>query len=71
MYAVLLLTAPGNPSPLRAQQQSLSPENLRIVQTMNKMFDAAQADDIPKFNSVVATHFYMFDGGVRFTGEAP
>ena len=34
------------------------------------MFAAARADDIAKFDSVVAPGFYIFDGGLRFNGDS-
>jgi ketosteroid isomerase-like protein len=37
---------------------------------VNTIFTAARADDIAKFDSVIASDFYMYDGGVRFNGDA-
>src|ERR1700704_2969348 len=30
----------------------------------------ARADDVAKFDSVIAPEFYIYDGGVRFNGDA-
>lgn len=37
---------------------------------VSTLFTAARTDDVAKFNSVTASGFYIFDGGVRFNGEA-
>jgi ketosteroid isomerase-like protein len=37
---------------------------------VSTIFTAARADDIAKFDSVIASDFYMYDGGVRFNGDA-
>jgi hypothetical protein len=53
-----------------AQQKRLTADERRIVQRVSTLFDAARADDVAKFNSVIAAEFYMFDGGARFNGDA-
>jgi hypothetical protein len=37
---------------------------------VSTIFTAARADDVAKFDSVIAPVFYIFDGGVRFNGDA-
>jgi Domain of unknown function (DUF4440) len=56
--------------PARAQQNSLSSDQKQVVDTVSTIFIAARADDIAKFNSVIALGFYIFDGGARFNGDA-
>ena len=59
-----------NTSTVRAQQKALTAEQTKIVDTVNTVFAAARADDIAKFDSVVAPGFYIFDGGLRFNGDS-
>ena len=40
------------------------------MNTVSTIFTAARADDVAKFNSVIASDFYIYDGGVRFNGDA-
>jgi ketosteroid isomerase-like protein len=54
----------------KAQQKVPTDDQSQILDTVNKMFMALRTDDAAKLNSVVASDFYMFDGGHRFTGEA-
>jgi hypothetical protein len=56
--------------PARTQQNSLSSDQKQVVDTVSTIFIAARADDIAKFNSVIALGFYIFDGGARFNGDA-
>jgi ketosteroid isomerase-like protein len=56
--------------PARAQQNSLSSDQKQVVDTVSTIFIASRADDIAKFNSVIALGFYIFDGGARFNGDA-
>jgi ketosteroid isomerase-like protein len=37
---------------------------------VSTIFNAARADDLAKFDSVIASDFYIFDGGARFNGDA-
>ena len=46
-----------------------TPEQTQIVDTLNTLFAAARAENVEKFNSVLAPNFYMFDGGLRLNGE--
>ncbi|HEY1742582.1 MAG TPA: nuclear transport factor 2 family protein [Granulicella sp.] len=59
-----------NATIVRAQQNALTADQTKIVDTVNTVFAAARADDIAKFDSVVAPDFYIFDGGLRFNGDA-
>jgi ketosteroid isomerase-like protein len=54
----------------RAQQKSLSPDQKQVVDTVSTIFTAARTDDVAKFDSVIASDFYIFDGGARVNGEA-
>jgi ketosteroid isomerase-like protein len=40
-----------------------------VIDTVRTIFAAALTDDTPKFDSVIAPDFYLFDGGVRFNGD--
>jgi len=57
-------------STARAQQKSLTPDQQQVVDTVSTIFTAARADDLAKFDSVIAPGFYIFDGGARFEGDA-
>jgi hypothetical protein len=57
-------------SAARAQQKALTNEQTQIVDTVNTMFAALRTDDAAKLNSIIASDFYMFDGGARFNGES-
>ena len=59
----------ANPLTARAQQTQLIADQEQIVDTVNVLFVAARADDVAKFDSVLAPGFYMFDGGDRFNGD--
>jgi hypothetical protein len=59
----------ANVSAARGQQKLLTPEQRHIVDTVSSMFTALRTDDIPKFDSVIAPDFYIFDEGTRFNGE--
>src|SRR4030081_3213686 len=51
-------------------QHKLTAEQTQIVDTVSTIFTAARADDVAKFDSVIASDFYIYDGGVRFNGDA-
>ena len=53
-----------------AQQKSLTPDQQQVVDTVSTIFTAARADDLAKFDSVIAPGFYIFDAGARFEGDA-
>jgi len=59
-----------NVSTARAQQKSPASEEKQVVDTVNTIFTAARADDVAKFESVIASDFYIFDGGARFNGDS-
>jgi ketosteroid isomerase-like protein len=48
----------------------LTAEQSQIVETVNTIFTAARADDVAKFDSVIAPDFYIFDAGARFNGDS-
>jgi ketosteroid isomerase-like protein len=41
----------------------------QVVETVSTIFTAALTDDTAKFDSVIASDFYIYDGGVRFNGD--
>jgi hypothetical protein len=54
---------------VRAQQTSLTSDQKQVVDTVSTIFTAARADDVAKFDSVIAPGFYIFDVGARFHGD--
>ena len=54
---------------VRAQQTSLTSDQKQVVDTVSTIFIAARADDVAKFDSIIAPGFYIFDGGARFNGD--
>jgi ketosteroid isomerase-like protein len=58
-----------NVSTARAQQKSPTFEEKQVVDAVSTIFSAARADDVAKFDSVIASGFYIFDGGARFDGD--
>jgi hypothetical protein len=60
----------ANVSTARAQQKLLTADQTQIVNTVSTIFTAARTDDVAKFDSVIASDFYIYDGGVRFNGDA-
>jgi ketosteroid isomerase-like protein len=57
-------------STARAQQKSLASDQKQVVDTVSTIFTAARADDVAKFDSVIAPGFYIFDVGARFNGDS-
>src|SRR5260370_38977479 len=53
-----------------AKQKLLTADQTQIVNTVSTIFTAARTDDVAKFDSVIASDFYIYDGGVRFNGDA-
>ncbi len=53
-----------------AQQKLLTADQTQIVNTVSTIFTAASTDDVAEFDSVIASDFYIYDGGVRFNGDA-
>jgi Domain of unknown function (DUF4440) len=45
-------------------------DEAQIVDTVSTIFTAALTDDVAKFDSVIASDFYIFDGGARFNGDS-
>jgi hypothetical protein len=58
-----------NVSTVTAQQTSLTSDQKQVVDTVSTIFTAARADDVAKFDSVIAPGFYIFDVGARFNGD--
>jgi len=69
VFALALIFS-ANVSTVRAQQKPLTAEKTEIVNTVSTIFTAASTDNVAKFDSVVASDFYIFDGGARFNGDA-
>jgi ketosteroid isomerase-like protein len=59
-----------NPVTARAQQKLVTADQAQIVDTVSTIFTAALTDDVAKFDSVIASDFYIFDGGARFNGDS-
>jgi Domain of unknown function (DUF4440) len=59
----------SNISPAGAQQKLLNADQIQIVNTVSTIFAAARTDDVAKFDSVIASDFYIYDGGARFNGD--
>jgi ketosteroid isomerase-like protein len=57
-------------STARAEQKSLASEQKQVVDAVSTIFTAARADDVAKFDSVIAPGFYIFDVGARFNGDS-
>ena len=60
----------ANPVTARGQQKLVTAEQSQIVDTVSTIFAAARTDDVAKFDSVITSDFYMYDGGARFNGDA-
>jgi ketosteroid isomerase-like protein len=67
---VFALSFSANVSTARAQQKSLTSDQRQVIDTVSTIFTAALTDDVAKFDSVIASEFYIFDGGARFNGDA-
>ena len=67
VIALALLSA--NISTAVAQEKLLTTDQMQIVSTVSMIFTAARTDDVAMFNSVIASDFYIYDGGVRFNGD--
>jgi len=66
----LALMFSANPVTARAQQKLVTADQAQIVDTVSTIFAAARTDDVAKFDSVIASDFYIYDGGARFNGNA-
>jgi ketosteroid isomerase-like protein len=51
-------------------QKTASPEQTQVVETVNVLFAALRNENVAKFDSVVSTDFYAFEGGSRLNSEA-
>src|SRR5580692_10971706 len=69
LAVTLALISSPNVTTVRAQQKSLTSDERQVVDTVSTIFTAARADDVAKFDSVIAPGFYIFDGGARFNGD--
>jgi hypothetical protein len=54
---------------LFAGNMNAGPEKQQIVDIVSTIFTAALTDDVAKFDSVIASDFYIFDGGARLNGD--
>jgi hypothetical protein len=70
LVVTFVLIFSPNVSTVRAQQTSLTSDQKQVVDTVSTIFTAARADDVAKFDSVIAPGFYIFDVGARFNGDA-
>ena len=70
LVAIALAVFSANISTAEAQQKLLAAEQIQIVNTVSMIFTAARTDDVAMFDSVIASDFYIYDGGVRFNGDA-
>jgi ketosteroid isomerase-like protein len=68
--AALALMFPVNPVAARAQQRPVTADQTKITDTVSTIFTAARADDVAKFDSVIASGFYIYDVGARFNGDS-
>jgi hypothetical protein len=66
----LALMFSANPVTATAQQKLVTADQAQIVDTVSTIFTAARTDDVAKFDSVIASDFYIYDGGARFNGDA-
>jgi hypothetical protein len=64
-----LIFAP-NVATARAEQKNITADQRQVIDTVSTIFSAARADDVAKFDSVIAPGFYIFDGGARFNGDS-
>jgi len=60
----------ANISTAGAQQKLLTADQTQIVNTVSTIFTSARTDDVAKFDSVIESDFYIYDGGVRYNGDA-
>jgi ketosteroid isomerase-like protein len=67
LASVLLVAA--KLSAANVQEKHLTTDQKKIVDTVSTIFTAARADDVAKFDSVIAPDFYIYDNGARFNGD--
>jgi ketosteroid isomerase-like protein len=68
--ATLALMFSANPAIARAPHKSVTADHAQIIDTVSTIFAAARTDDVAKFDSVIASDFYIYDGGARFNGDS-
>jgi ketosteroid isomerase-like protein len=68
--ATLALMFSANPVIARAQHKPVTADQAQIIDTVSTIFAAARTDDVAKFDSVIASDFYIYDGGARFNGDS-
>jgi ketosteroid isomerase-like protein len=61
LVLIIMMLLAGNINAGTQEQQ--------VIDTVSTIFTAALVDDTAKFDSVIASDFYIFDGGVRFNGD--
>jgi ketosteroid isomerase-like protein len=66
---VLVLSSPSEATAADASTAATD-DQLQVTETVRAMFAAAASEDLDKFRTVIATNFYAFDAGGRFTGDA-
>jgi ketosteroid isomerase-like protein len=70
LVAIAFAVFSANISTAGAQQKLLTADQIQIVNTVSMIFTAARSDDVAMFDSLIASEFYIYDGGVRFKGDA-
>jgi hypothetical protein len=50
----------ANPVTARAQQKPVTADQAQIADTVSTIFTAARTDDVAKFDSVIASDFYIY-----------
>src|SRR5258705_9991713 len=70
LVTIVFAVFSANISTAGTQARLLTADQAQIVNTVSTIFTAARTDDVAKFDSVIASDFYIFDGGVRFKGDA-
>jgi len=70
VFSAHVSTAGAQIQEMILKQRGLAADKRQIVDTMSTIFAAARTDDVAKFDSVIASDFYIFDGGARFNGQA-
>jgi ketosteroid isomerase-like protein len=66
----LVLMSSANPVTAAPQHKPVTADQAQIIDTVSTIFAAARTDDVAKFDSVIASDFYIYDGGTRFNGDS-
>jgi hypothetical protein len=66
LAVTLALIFSPNVTTVRAQQKSLTSDQKQVVDTVSTIFTAARADDVAKFDSVIAPGFNGDGRELRF-----